>query len=360
MGQSKLPGESIVTAWSQPKLPADVELTREPGYNSTTVRHVELLLNELLPMVGKVVIVNEAVGEVLQIGPLEGGSHAVMDPDFQKDMCREYVDLMKANVKDMADYCSKAVWSAMYDYAATNEGELAIQVGDVLTGVSSPEDGWLTGTVKRTGESGSFPEAYAARKPGGKVVLVTTSRHFKDAPITDHSKHFNAPHPWTWHMNGGGFKVLENVWALAEIGAAPAVQTFPEHAAGVPLKSDEEVEEELFHAESIARSGSKKELKEGDLATLRLTNKSIQVQVQGKKAKTIQVAKAENPEDWDVRVSPAKSESKKAFNGVLQLDGNPKAGHYFPYQVDRIPSGELKEGYKHGMTKYPADDPGSN
>ncbi|KAJ2781489.1 hypothetical protein GGI15_003205 [Coemansia interrupta] len=55
---------------------------------------------------------------------------------------------------------------AIYACIAENPGEITFDAGDTLTQVSeSPEDGWFTGTVLRTGDRGLFPVVYTELQP---------------------------------------------------------------------------------------------------------------------------------------------------------------------------------------------------
>ena len=49
---------------------------------------------------------------------------------------------------------------ALYDYAAADADEVSLQEGDVIVDVTEAEEGWLTGTVARTGVRGTLPTNY--------------------------------------------------------------------------------------------------------------------------------------------------------------------------------------------------------
>lgn len=74
-------------------------------------------------------------------------------------------------------------WTALYDYAATEGDEVSFNEGDFLTNVKTYTDGWLTGTVTRTGESGSFPEAYAE-----KATTTTAAAAAAPAPASESAR----------------------------------------------------------------------------------------------------------------------------------------------------------------------------
>ncbi|KAJ1642706.1 Intersectin 1 (SH3 domain protein) [Coemansia asiatica] len=55
---------------------------------------------------------------------------------------------------------------AIYACIAENAGEITFDASDTLTDISdSAEDGWLTGTVSRTGDRGLFPVVYTELQP---------------------------------------------------------------------------------------------------------------------------------------------------------------------------------------------------
>ena len=49
---------------------------------------------------------------------------------------------------------------ALYDYEATNEGDLALTNGDIISVTEQNDNGWWKGRNNRTGESGYFPGNY--------------------------------------------------------------------------------------------------------------------------------------------------------------------------------------------------------
>lgn len=52
------------------------------------------------------------------------------------------------------------VYIAMYDYDATDSDEVSFREGDLITNVSSIDEGWMTGRVQRTGHTGMLPANY--------------------------------------------------------------------------------------------------------------------------------------------------------------------------------------------------------
>jgi Variant SH3 domain len=51
-------------------------------------------------------------------------------------------------------------YEAMYPYAATHDGDITLQAGDVIRVLSTNEDGWWHGTVVSSDETGFFPSSY--------------------------------------------------------------------------------------------------------------------------------------------------------------------------------------------------------
>jgi len=51
-------------------------------------------------------------------------------------------------------------YEALYDYAAADEDEVSFQEGDIIINGEIIDEGWMTGTVKRSGEHGMLPSNY--------------------------------------------------------------------------------------------------------------------------------------------------------------------------------------------------------
>ena len=49
---------------------------------------------------------------------------------------------------------------AQYDYTAADEDEVSFQEGDIIVNVEVIDDGWVTGTVEKTGQTGMIPSNY--------------------------------------------------------------------------------------------------------------------------------------------------------------------------------------------------------
>ncbi|KAJ0059896.1 hypothetical protein NL108_015224 [Boleophthalmus pectinirostris] len=52
------------------------------------------------------------------------------------------------------------VYRALYDYAAQDHDEVSFKDGDVIVNAQHIDEGWMYGTVQRTGQSGMLPANY--------------------------------------------------------------------------------------------------------------------------------------------------------------------------------------------------------
>jgi hypothetical protein len=48
----------------------------------------------------------------------------------------------------------------MYDYDAQDTDEVSFLDGDIIINCTPIDEGWMTGTVKRTGQNGMIPANY--------------------------------------------------------------------------------------------------------------------------------------------------------------------------------------------------------
>lgn len=55
---------------------------------------------------------------------------------------------------------STRVYRALYDYAAQDHDEVSFRDGDVIINAQPIDEGWMFGTVQRTGKSGMLPANY--------------------------------------------------------------------------------------------------------------------------------------------------------------------------------------------------------
>ncbi|KAI1242662.1 hypothetical protein IHE44_0000201 [Lamprotornis superbus] len=66
----------------------------------------------------------------------------------------------KARLKDMDTCIRPRTYRAMYDYSAQDEDEVSFRDGDYIINVQPIDDGWMYGTVQRTGKTGMLPANY--------------------------------------------------------------------------------------------------------------------------------------------------------------------------------------------------------
>ena len=51
-------------------------------------------------------------------------------------------------------------YQAMYDYESQDADEVSFRDGDIIINAAFIDEGWMTGTVHRTGQSGMLPANY--------------------------------------------------------------------------------------------------------------------------------------------------------------------------------------------------------
>ena len=56
-----------------------------------------------------------------------------------------------------------AVYKAMYDYDAADDDEVSFRDGDIIINTEPIDDGWMYGTVQRSGQTGMLPSNYVER-----------------------------------------------------------------------------------------------------------------------------------------------------------------------------------------------------
>lgn len=57
-------------------------------------------------------------------------------------------------------FFQQRTYRAMYDYSAQDEDEVSFRDGDYIINVQPIDDGWMYGTVQRTGKTGMLPANY--------------------------------------------------------------------------------------------------------------------------------------------------------------------------------------------------------
>uniref|UniRef100_A0A672SNR1 Nebulette n=1 Tax=Sinocyclocheilus grahami TaxID=75366 RepID=A0A672SNR1_SINGR len=59
-----------------------------------------------------------------------------------------------------AQHMGMTVYRALYDYTAQDYDEVSFREGDIIQKVQPIDEGWMYGTVQRTGRSGMLPANY--------------------------------------------------------------------------------------------------------------------------------------------------------------------------------------------------------
>lgn len=54
-------------------------------------------------------------------------------------------------------------YRAMYDYEAADTDEVSFKDGDLIINCTAIDEGWMTGTIQRTGITGMLPANYVER-----------------------------------------------------------------------------------------------------------------------------------------------------------------------------------------------------
>lgn len=57
-------------------------------------------------------------------------------------------------------FLPQRVYRALYDYAAQDHDEVSFRDGDVIVNAQPIDEGWMYGTVQRTGKAGMLPANY--------------------------------------------------------------------------------------------------------------------------------------------------------------------------------------------------------
>jgi len=85
------------------------------------------------------------------------GSIADYDPIKKQ---QSYGGVKYANNSEVQNCNLGRVYRAMYDYEAQDLDEVSFTDGDLIVNCAAIDDGWMTGVVQRTGESGMLPANY--------------------------------------------------------------------------------------------------------------------------------------------------------------------------------------------------------
>nr|6Y17_C Chain C, Nebulin,Nuclear receptor corepressor 1 [Homo sapiens]6Y17_D Chain D, Nebulin,Nuclear receptor corepressor 1 [Homo sapiens] len=64
------------------------------------------------------------------------------------------------------------IFRAMYDYMAADADEVSFKDGDAIINVQAIDEGWMYGTVQRTGRTGMLPANYVEAIGGGGITTI--------------------------------------------------------------------------------------------------------------------------------------------------------------------------------------------
>ncbi|XP_038248459.1 nebulette isoform X9 [Dermochelys coriacea] len=114
-------------------------------------------------------------GSIFDIDPLEDSiqsrslrilSAPVFPGAYQQSQSQGYGYMHQTSMSSMRSMHSQPhsaglrTYRAMYDYSAQDEDEVSFRDGDYIINVQPIDDGWMYGTVQRTGKTGMLPANY--------------------------------------------------------------------------------------------------------------------------------------------------------------------------------------------------------
>ncbi|XP_049633779.1 nebulette isoform X3 [Suncus etruscus] len=111
-------------------------------------------------------------GSIFDIDPLEDNiqsrslrmlSAPVLPGAYQQSHSQGYGYMHQtslSSMRSMQHSPNLRTYRAMYDYSAQDEDEVSFRDGDYIINVQPIDDGWMYGTVQRTGKTGMLPANY--------------------------------------------------------------------------------------------------------------------------------------------------------------------------------------------------------
>jgi len=87
----------------------------------------------------------------------------VAEPEVAAEATEEAADDAAEAADEPADDGKK--WIAQFDYVAADKDEVSFSDGDIIIKVKEVDEGWVSGTVEKTGESGMLPSNYIEPAP---------------------------------------------------------------------------------------------------------------------------------------------------------------------------------------------------
>ena len=101
----------------------------------------------------------------LQLSKSSVSEHVGGHIEITWNLCLQYT-LYLSIYKKIKNYllCFQGpVFKAMYDYEAQDDDEVGFQDGDVIVDIETIDEGWMFGTVQRTGKRGMLPANYVEK-----------------------------------------------------------------------------------------------------------------------------------------------------------------------------------------------------
>ncbi|XP_048366985.1 nebulette isoform X5 [Sphaerodactylus townsendi] len=93
------------------------------------------------------------------VAPVLPGAYQQSQPQGYGYMHQTSVSSMRS-MHSQPHSASLRTYRAMYDYSAQDEDEVSFRDGDYIINVQPIDDGWMYGTVQRTGKTGMLPANY--------------------------------------------------------------------------------------------------------------------------------------------------------------------------------------------------------
>ncbi|XP_077479908.1 LIM zinc-binding domain-containing Nebulette-like isoform X2 [Stigmatopora argus] len=91
-------------------------------------------------------------------GAYQQGAHT--QPPYHGYMHQTSMSSVRSVTSPPQPSAVQRVYRALYDYAAQDHDEVSFRDGDVIVNAQPIDEGWMYGTVRRTGKSGMLPANY--------------------------------------------------------------------------------------------------------------------------------------------------------------------------------------------------------
>ncbi|XP_077364975.1 LIM zinc-binding domain-containing Nebulette-like isoform X4 [Festucalex cinctus] len=92
-------------------------------------------------------------------GAYQQGAHMQPQPPYHGYMHQTSMSSVRSLTSPPHSSTTR-VYRALYDYAAQDHDEVSFRDGDVIVNAQPIDEGWMYGTVRRTGKSGMLPANY--------------------------------------------------------------------------------------------------------------------------------------------------------------------------------------------------------